>query len=273
MNNTAVHPAAYNTYEGNDGDNLSINGIELSQNHWNPGLPTNDDVNRRPIPVAPPTSPPDPQRRASSSQVEGLRNQSSLPLSTSGSMNGRYHNYSTPVSNIVEGSLSKSSTVIDSMRYGVSPLEATYPHEQLPFRGPPIPNKPNVYSQKPLPSLNLTAHESSSINRFGSNNYGNMIPGGVSPNGPVSPVTPGVRPEISIMEPQDYGVRPGESEIMKDGFRIMYVNLLGHLWLLRLLIKSVKTGIYWRQIHAMPTVDGMIVSYGSSKIPLAILDF
>lgn len=235
MNNTAVHPAAYNTYEGNDGDNLSINGIELSQSHWDTGLPTKNDVNRRPIPVTPPTSPPDPQRRASSSQAEGLRNRISLPLSTSGSMNGRYHNYSTPVSNIVEGSLSKSSTVIDSMRYGVPPLEATYPHEPLPYRGPPIPNKPNGYSQKPLPPLNLASHESSSIKRSGTHDYGNMIPAVVSP---VSPVTPGVRPEISIMEPQDYGVRPGESEIMKDGFRIMYVNLLGNLWLFQLLIKK-----------------------------------
>lgn len=226
MNNTTVHPAAYNTYEGDEGDNLSINGIELSPNHWNTGLPTNNDVNQRPIPVTPPTSPPDPQRRASSSQVEGLRNRSNFPLNPSGSMNGRHHNYTTPVSNVVGGGLLRNSTLIDSMRYGVPPLDAPHPHEFLPYRGPPIPNKPNGYSQKPLPTLKLS-NESSSVNRFGAHNYENTAPSGVSPSGPVSPITPGTRPEISIMEPQDYGVRPGESEIMKDGFRIMYVNLLG----------------------------------------------
>lgn len=34
-----------------------------------------------------------------------------------------------------------------------------------------------------------------------------------------------------------------------------------------------ETGIYWRRIHVMPIVDGMNVSYGSSKILLVILDF
>lgn len=226
MSNTTVHPAAYNTYEGDGGDNLSIDGIELSSNHWNTGLPTNNDVNQRPVPVTPPTSPPDPQRRASSSQTEGLRNRSNFPLNPSGSMNGRYHNYPIPVSNIVGGGLSRSPTFIDSMRYGVPPLDAPPPHEFLPYRGPPTPNKPNEYSRKPLPTLKLP-NESPPVNRFGAYNYENTTSNGAPPSGPVSPVTPGIRPEISIMEPQDYGVRPGESEIMKDGFRIMYVNLLG----------------------------------------------
>lgn len=224
MNNTTVHPAAYNTYEGHDSDNLSINGLELSPNNWGTSLPTNSDVNQRVL-VTPPTSPSDSRRRGSSSQVEGYGNPRRLPLSPGGSMNGGYHNHHTQAPDPPVEGLSRSFTVIDSMRYGVPPLGTPRPQEFLPYRGPPIPTKPNEYSHKPLPPLNLSINESSSVNRFDPRDYPQTTPGTPSQNGPVSPITPGIRPEASIMEPADYGVRPGESEIMKDGFRIMYVNL------------------------------------------------
>lgn len=224
MNNTTVHPAAYNTYESHDSDNLSISGLELSPNNQDTGQPSNSDVNQRVL-VTPPTSPSDPRRRASSSQVEGLGNPRRLPLSPGGSMNGRYHNHRTQAPDPLGGGLSRGFTAINSMQYGVPPLDTPRPQEFLPYRGPPIPTKPNRNFQKPLPPLNLPINESSSVNRFDPRDYPKTIPGTPSYNGPVSPVTPGIRPEMSIMEPPDYGVRPGESEIMKDGFRIMCVSL------------------------------------------------
>lgn len=237
MSNTAVHPAAYNTYEGYGDDNLSINGIEVNSNSWD----TNNHVKRRPTLVTPPTSPPSFQRRTSSSLVERHRSLSDIPLGPGGSVDGGYYNYLTPATNPPAGCLSRSLTVIDSMRYGVPPLETMHSRESLPQRGPQVPNKPNGYSPNSLSVLNLSPNEKSA-NRFGLHDYGNAT-GGLPHSGTVSPVTPSVRPETSIMEPQDYGVRPGESEIMKDSFRVMYVNLLSLLRRLQLLIKFLGTGM------------------------------
>lgn len=272
MNNTAVHPAAYNTYEGHDSDNLSINGLELSPKNWDTGLHTNSDVNQRVL-VTPPTSPSDPRRRASSSQVEGFGDQRRLPLSPGGSMNGGYHNHHTQAPDPLVGGISRSFTAatIDSMRYGVPPLETSRPQEFLPYRGPPIPTKPNEYFHKPLPPLSLSINESSSVNP---RDYLQKIPSTPSQNGPVSPITPGIRPEISIMEPPDYGVRPGESEIMKDGFRIMCVNLHSKSPVApSITYRKLWTGIYWLRMHVMSIMDGMSVSFGSLKIPWGIFEF
>lgn len=214
MSNNTVHPAAYNTYDGHGGDNLSINGLELDPTNWDTNRPTNNDVNQS-IPETPPTSPLDTRRRVSSSQAEGPKR---LQLGPGGSMNGRYHSHPDPLG----GGLSRSPTVTDPMRYGVPPLDAPSPHESS-YRGPPITVKPDGHFQKPLLPLNLSINESSPVNRLDPRDYPKT---GSYYNGPVSPVTPGARPEISIMEPPDYGVRPGESEILKDGFRIMYVKFL-----------------------------------------------
>lgn len=226
MSKTAVHPAAYNTYEGyNYRDDISPDPVRSPSN-----MTTYNQINRKPVTMAPP-SPPDPQRRSSINQFNGPRNSRNLPPSPGGSSDGGYRDSPT-LGTRSFGGLSRSSTVIgstviDSMRFGVPPLsEEPRARENPSFRGPLVPEKPNhLQNQRPMPP-----HLNPSEISLSPSTYNPPF----SPDS-ISPTTRGsvgMPHEASHMETPDQGVRPGETEILGEAFRAMYVNppdLLGSL--------------------------------------------
>lgn len=221
MSNTAVHPASYNTYEGY-GDEPSRNRSQSSPDKWN--------MSPQPITLTPPTSP-DPQFRRSLSQPEGLGHggiKNLLP-SAGGSLNRGYRDYTVGGSKQPVRILSRSSTVIETTRHNIPPLGISDYRRSLPYRGLPAQNRSNENFRNHLPPLGL-ANGSVFVGGFGSRNSVSTASASTRPTH-INTVYPSTSEHAvvfsgtTITEPPDYGVRPGEVEVMKEGFFVMYVNL------------------------------------------------
>jgi len=130
-----------------------------------------------------------------------------------------------------------SMSPINSMPFGVPPLQSPRPGERTVPRGPSSLGK-DYYSTKPLPPLNTTSTAPFSPSDVSPGDFGAHRPrdfsasqpqGGGIPtrNGymsPVSPAYPYIAPRNSrgsFTEPVEHGVRPGETEVMKDEFKTL----------------------------------------------------
>jgi hypothetical protein len=250
MSNTAVHPAEYSTYDGLRDQELenAMNSFRLpdknqqyekipqhlkesqlihEENHPRGKPPPGQPVARKQLPGT------------SVSYVEGMRasrdrREPSLrgPSISSSYFDGRRQADSPtlgiypPVSRS-SGSPTPSSP-ISSMQFGVPPLQTQRAGGGLMPRTPP--SLKNDYTTRPLPPINTSHHPFSlmSLNPrgpFGNHTRQNSESGGQPISGYRSPVSPATTYEHNrgsvSNEPVDYGVRPGETEIMKGEFQRM----------------------------------------------------
>lgn len=214
MSSTTVHPAAYDTYHPQQGPDLieprrpsplssaKVPGHLRSQFVQNEGRPSPRAIPRRQVPGASPNS-------VDSQQTH--RRQESSPRTasvSSGHPDERQPTDSPTLGNhpsVSRSSGSHTSSPIESMQFGVPPLQAPRPR---PGASPP---PTNGFATRPLPPIN-TRPFSSVINPQSS-----AIPRG-NHQSPISPTSAWSQ----VNEPVEHGVRPGETEIMGDEFRGMY---------------------------------------------------
>ena len=218
---------------------------------------SNTRVLRKKVPEAtPPASPPDmgASGGGSISYVNGLKiaksRQGSGSQSASAVSRGSFledrrldsptlGNFSPPRSSTTASPISMSP--INSMPYGVPPLQSSRSKERTTPRAPSLLGQ-DYYSTKPLPPLNTTPTAPFSPSDVSPGDVGayrardfstSQSQAGRVPtkNGylsPVSPAYPYAAPRNSprnsggsFTEPVEHGVRPGETEVMKNEFKAL----------------------------------------------------
>ncbi|RPA94691.1 hypothetical protein L873DRAFT_1935777 [Choiromyces venosus 120613-1] len=215
---------------------------------------SNTQILRKKVPEAtPPSSLPDigASGSGSMSYVDGLRiaknkrdasSQNASDTSKSGFPEER--RLDSPTLGNFSASRSSATTTptpaspINSMQFGVPPLQPSRQKEHAVPRKPSSLNQ-SYYSTKPLPPLNTSAapfspadvspadfdaHRGRALGA--SQSQGGGMParnGYLSPVSPTYPYAAARNSSGSFSEPVEHGVRPGETELMKDEFKTMNV--------------------------------------------------